>query len=239
VQVRERVVAPVAGPVTWHLHSWPAADGLQDMTPALGAIYPRLQLLARRDAQAQSLTEVLEDLAPDRLPDEANALVLDLPSGADNLVRGLSAEWALCFDWIVAGGLPDDSTAIPPYLHAQAWPDSIESRRWRAWRVDPEAYRMQVELDQTRAELDGTRKRLIEAQAQGSDLEQRLAEGEQRERDQSAQLAERVGMLVTAQEQLAARATEIERLEMKLQAVMRAESKLDLIADLLLAARLK
>jgi hypothetical protein len=240
VEVHERVVGPGAGPVTWHVHNWPAANGLRDLTPALSVVYPRLQLLARRESEAQTLPEVLDGLELGPQSGEADALVVDLPSGAEQLVRGLSAPWALRFDWIFTGGLPDeDPGPMPSYLQLQAWPDSVEPRRWRVWRVDRLAHRAQAELDSSRAELEGTRLRLDEAHAQVADLTQRLAEGERREREQDAVLAEQAGSLLAKQEQLAAQATEIERLNVQLRAVTLAESKLDLITQLLLSERLK
>lgn len=247
VSIREQVIAPVDGPVVWHQHNWHAADGLQDLSAVLADIYPRLRLLDRREVEARALAEVVEDAEIQRAGDggEVNALVLDVPSGADAMIQALAPELVMGFDWIVAGGLPDDGpeTTTPAYLRPQAWAGSPGRLTWRVWQVDHAARRTSLELARTREELGAVQLHLEATRRQGGELAQQLARQtahlEGREREWATTLAEQVTRLGAQDQELVSRLGEIEGLQQRLQAVTRAEAKLDLIAELLLAERLR
>lgn len=247
VSIREQVIASVDGLVAWHLHNWRAADGLQDLSGALAEIYPRLRLLDRRQVEARSLAEVLEEAEIQRVGGraEVNALVLDVPSGAEAMLQSLAPELLMGFDWIVAGGLPDDGsgTTSPSYLRPQAWAGSPDRLAWRVWQVDHAARRTSLELARTREELDAALLHLEESRHRAGELAQQLTQQavhlEDREREWTATLAKHVARLSVQDQELVSRLGEIERLQQRLQAVTRAEGKLDLIAELLLAERLQ
>lgn len=219
VEVHEQIVAPKAEKVTWYVHSWSAMSGLHDCASTLHHIYPRLQVLQHREEEARSLASWLEGLVLQRESGNDNALVIEVPVGADALLRSLPVSQLLNFDWIVAGGWRQSpSPELPPWLRAQDGDEDGESWAWRVWRVDAAAYENAKALDAALVELDTMRRHLEASEAQGADLAARVAEQEL---------------------ELAVRKSEIENLSGRLGALARAEGKLALIADLLLAERLK
>lgn len=145
VEVIERIVGAVPGSAIWHSHSWPAADGLADLTRALCHTYPRIACIQRRTVEADTLSDLVAGIDLDRAMGRPNLLLLDLPSAADAMVAGLSAEQALRFSWIVAGGLPGPVPA-GAHLQRQAGTWAAGPWPWRMWRVDAEAYRAAARL---------------------------------------------------------------------------------------------
>jgi hypothetical protein len=125
-RVVQAVLAPTAGPATWHRYNLPALNGLA-RPDHLRADFPRLRLLATEDVQAAAAADWLAQL---QLPvptaeEAANALVVDLPAEAEALVCALGAEGLRPFDTLLmrATGTPavaetvahdDDSAAAPP-----------------------------------------------------------------------------------------------------------------------------
>jgi len=106
VRVVEAVVAPTAGPATWHRYNLPALNGLAG-PERLREDYPRLRLLRQHTVQAQALADILATLRPELNPDTAaeqaprHALVIDLPAGAEHLALMLTEEMLAPFETVL------------------------------------------------------------------------------------------------------------------------------------------
>ena len=246
VDVFEQVIAEVDGPATWHQHSWRAVDGLRDLSGELSGIYPRLRLLGQREVHARTLARVLEEagIQHGAADDPPNALVLDLPSGAEALLRALAPEQLMAFDWVIAGGLREGRDGPgPDNLRPQAWPGSSDRRGWQVWQVDHAARRMSLELATAREELSEALRCLDEARHHGAELAQQVAQQaehlQDRERHWNATLDEYAARMSQQDEALRSQLGEIAGLKQRLEALARAEAKVEFVADLLLAERLK
>lgn len=102
-EVRGAVVAPQAGPVTWHRFNLATLNGPQESLGLL-AFYPRLRQLGQAVVEAQALAGLLSATVPEEGAGTGHVLVLDVPGQELALLASLPAEILRRFDGIVLRG---------------------------------------------------------------------------------------------------------------------------------------
>lgn len=114
-EVRGEVVAPQAGPITWHRFNLAALNGPQE-SQGLLAFYPRLRQLGHSVVEAQALSGLLSAAVPEEGSGAGQVLVLDVPGQELALLASLPAEVLRRFDGVVLRGC----SVATPGLQAMA-----------------------------------------------------------------------------------------------------------------------
>lgn len=102
-EVRGDVVAPQAGPVTWHRFNLATLNSPQESLGLL-AFYPRLRQLGQSVVEAQALSGLLSAAVPEEGAGAGHVLVLDVPGQELALLASLPADILRRFDGVVLRG---------------------------------------------------------------------------------------------------------------------------------------
>lgn len=111
-EVRDLVVAPTAGTVSWHRYSLRMLNGPLEPPLGLQAFYPRLRPLGRAEVSAVGFADLLAGL-PARTPDDGvRLLVLNVPGQEGALLEVLSRPQLQSFDGVVLRGCSVDAPDV-------------------------------------------------------------------------------------------------------------------------------